>query len=237
MASGHDPGLERGAGRVGGNDDERVVLEHDAGTGAPLVLERVAEDALGALVMKATCPRQLVEEAGRNQRDRIELRVRVLERGTGRPAVVIEDQYVLKRRVLRVMPISVDVGLHDLLHLAPRQQWSRGAVIGAADQHLAGADRIPLPETAIMLLLAIRLEAECRIQVWDHTDPPALRIGSRAGGAIREDLRRRHGLMSWAEGADVAGSDELFSRLGEGIGPARALRRHRHPPPGNQVLS
>ena len=135
------------------------------------------------------------------------------------------------------MPIPVDVGLHDLLNLVARQQWSRASVIRTADQHLAGADRVPLPETAIMLLLAIGLEAECRIQIWDHSDPPALRIGSRAGGAIREDLRRRHGLMSWAEGAYVAGRDELFSRLCEGVGPARPLRRHRHPAPGNQVLS
>src|SRR5438045_2954312 len=132
MAPGYDPGLERRAGRVRGKDRKGLVLENDAGAGAPLVLERVAEDAFGVLVMKATCSRQLVEEAGRNQRDRIELRVRVLQRGTGRSPMVIEDQYVLERRVLGVMPISVDVGLHDLLHLAARQQRSRGAMIGTA---------------------------------------------------------------------------------------------------------
>src|SRR6266550_2968886 len=123
----------------------------------------------------------------------------MLQRGTGRPAMVVEHQHVLERRVARVLPIAVDIRLYDLLNLPARQQGRRGSVIGAADQHLAGADGVALPEPAILVLLAIGLGAEGRIQVWDHPDPPAWCVGSGAGRAIGEDLRRGHRLMPWAE--------------------------------------
>src|SRR5207247_10485074 len=89
MAARHDPGLERRAGRVRGKDRERLVLEDDAGAGLPLVLEGAAEDTFAIRLMKAPSPGQLVEKARRNQRDGIELRVRVLQRGTARPRAAV----------------------------------------------------------------------------------------------------------------------------------------------------
>ena len=150
--------------------------------------------------------------------------------------MVVKHDHMLQHGVLRVLPVPVDIRLHDLLNLRAGQQRSRRPVIGTADQHLAGTDRIALPEPAILVLLAIGLEPKGRIEVRDYPHRPARCIGSGAGCAVGEDLRRRHALVSRAERADVAGRDRLFSGLAEGIGPACALRRHRHPSPGNQVL-
>ena len=125
MPARHDPGLKRRAGRVRGKDDERLVLEDDAGAGAPLVIEGAAEDTLGLRLIEAAGTRQLVEEARWNQRDRVKLRVRVLQRSTGRPAMVVKHDHMLQHGVLRVLPVPVDIRLHDLLNLRAGQQRHR----------------------------------------------------------------------------------------------------------------
>src|SRR5438034_8538997 len=76
MAPGDDPGLERRAGRVRGKDREGLVLENDAGTGAQLVLERAAADALGLRLMRAPSTRQIEEQARRQQGECIKLSLR-----------------------------------------------------------------------------------------------------------------------------------------------------------------
>src|SRR5207244_7529070 len=134
---------------------ECLILEHETGGGPPLVLERPSEDAGGISPMKATRAVQLDRKGRGLEPNRIQLRVRVFERSAGRAAVVVEDQYVLDRRVLCVMPVAVDVRLDHFLDLLPRQGRCGRTVIRAADQHLAGPERVPLPEAALALRLPV----------------------------------------------------------------------------------
>src|SRR6266853_904674 len=111
MPARHDPGLEGRPRRVGRKYDEPLVLEDDARAGAPLILERAAEDAGAIRRLEAARALQLGVKAGRLQPDRVKLRVRMLERGAGRTAVVVEDQHLLECPVARVMLVALDIGL------------------------------------------------------------------------------------------------------------------------------
>ena len=182
-------------------------------------------------------PRQLFMEIGRDQADRIELRVRVLQGGARRPAVVVEDQDIFEHGVALVDSIPVDVRLHDLLHLGPRQQGRGSPVVGTADQDFACPDRIPLPETPVAPLLALGRQLEGGVKVGHHPDRPARRVGGRAGRSVCQHLRRRHLLVAGAERTDIARRDCLPGGLGEGVRPAGALGCHGHPAAGDQILT
>src|SRR6267378_7441436 len=174
MAARHDPGLERRPRGVGRKHQEGLVLEDDARAGASLILQRPTEDAAAVLLVEAPRALQLVVETGRLDPDRIQLRVRVLERGAGWTAVVVEDQDVLEGPVAGVMLVAVDIRLDDLLHLVPGQRRGGRLMVGTADQHLAGTNGIALPEAPLAMLLAIRLGTERGVQVRHHADRPAL---------------------------------------------------------------
>src|SRR5437879_5892402 len=149
MAARHDPGFEGRPRGVGRKHDEGLVLEDDARAGPALILQRATDHAGAIAVPEAARARRLVAKTGRLDADRVQLRVRVLERGARRTAVVVEDQAMLERPVARVMLVTVDIRLDDLLDLVPRQLRRGRPMIGAADQHLAGPDRVALPEAAL----------------------------------------------------------------------------------------
>src|SRR2546428_13772713 len=113
MAARHDPGFERRPRRVGRKYEEGVVLEDDARARPALILQRAAEDAGAVLTSEAARALQLVVEARRPDADRIQLRVRVLERGARRPTVVVEDHDMLEHSVARVLLAAVDIRLND----------------------------------------------------------------------------------------------------------------------------
>src|SRR6267143_1972179 len=115
MTARHDPGLERRARRIGRKGHEGIVLEHDARTGTQLVVERPAEDAATLLLVETLPTLQLLGESRRDQADRIELRMGMLQRRARRATVVIEDRHMLEIGILGVMAIAIDVRLDDLL--------------------------------------------------------------------------------------------------------------------------
>ncbi len=92
----------------------------------------------------------------------------MLQRGAGWAPVVVQDQHVLQRRVALVRVVAVQVGLHDLLHLVAGQEWGGGTMVGTADQHLAGPDRIPLLEDPVVGCLPIGLQPEGSVEIGDH---------------------------------------------------------------------
>src|SRR5438477_11826466 len=119
----------------------------------------------------------------------------MLERRARRATMVIEDHHMLEIRILGMVTIAIDIRLDDLLDLPPGQQWRRRQVVGAADQDLAGSNRIALPEATLALFLSIGLEPECRIAVGHHPHRPAFAIGLTARRAVGEALRRRPPLV------------------------------------------
>src|ERR1700716_2051288 len=109
MAAWQDPGFEPRNRRVGRKNDGGVVLEDDTRARPALILQRATEDAGPMFLPEAACALQLVVQTGRLDADRVELRVWVLERGTRRTTMVVEDHDMLERFVARVMLVAGDV--------------------------------------------------------------------------------------------------------------------------------
>src|SRR5579871_5703242 len=102
--------------------------------------------------------------------------MRVLQRRASRSTMVVEDEHVLQRRVVRMMAVAVHVGLHDLLDLVTWQQRGRRSMVRARDQDLARPDGVTLPEGTVMPLLPIRVQPKGRIEIGNHPNPPAFRV-------------------------------------------------------------
>src|SRR2546422_835295 len=188
---GQHPHLERKPRGEGRDGEELGVLPHDPAPVADLLMDDVAVDTAFLILIVFTAAGDLVHHVGRDDGQRDQLRVRVLQRGPGGLAVVLEDQDVAQPAVFPQVQDAVAVCPEDVLKLLLRQARQRRLVIGRFDDHLVG----PHPAHAIVepnaLPPEIALDLQLRELVRRHAPRPPRRIGRAPGGTVREDLRWR----------------------------------------------
>ncbi len=135
----HDPQLE-GRARGPGADQRRLVVDRDeALLAAHLLDEHVAEQAAaaGAFAVGAG-PLALAGHGRRDELERVELGVGVLERGPG-AAALVDDQLHVGGVGVGAHPLAP--GLHRRAELLLAQLGHRGDVLRCVDDHLVGAGR------------------------------------------------------------------------------------------------
>src|SRR5437879_12660988 len=114
---------------------------------------------------------------------------------------------MLERPIARVMLVAVDIRLDDLLDLVPRQLRRGRPMIGAADQHLAGPDRVALPEAALAMLLPFRPGPDPGKEVGPHPAGPPPTVGRRPGSGKARPSARRTGPSPGQQGPSVLARD------------------------------
>src|SRR5882724_10633648 len=130
----------------------------------------------------------------------------MLERGSSRVAMVLENQDVLEAAVFFQIQNSVAVGPEDILDLFRRKAGEARVVIGGFDNHFMRTDAVHAVEHTVGLAVERALNSEGRELVRNYPHRPARGIlGSRrpaVAGAIGLDLRRCLVLVAGTEGAE-----------------------------------
>ena len=134
VAAWADPGLERKARRVGLEHHEAVGLDHQARASGGFLPDDVAEDAALLQVVEQFRAVHLFLGALGDHGQRDQLAMRMLERGAGGLAVILEKQDVAEPAILLEIADAVLEGpqhLFDLLlrHLAQVTLWSGVSMI------------------------------------------------------------------------------------------------------------
>src|SRR6476620_11626984 len=218
------PQLERRGGRPG-TDQRRLLVDRDQPLLAPNLLdEDVAEQPAprGPFAVGAD-PLALAGDRGGNERQRVELRVSVLERGAGTAALVDDQLQVGGLGVSsHPLPPGGDRG-GELLLVKVRH---RGQVLGGVDQHLVrtlgrargeevgfagpfggqqgiarAGEGARLGAGRLSVLLVRKSAPERGIEVGNHPRGPPGAVGLAAPRARRVELGRGAVLAALAEGA------------------------------------
>src|SRR6266571_2726797 len=231
---GQHPHLEREPRGEGRDGEELGVLAHDPAPVADLLMDDVAVNAAFLILIVFTAAGDLVHHGGRDDGQRDQLRVRVLQRGPGGRAVVLEDQDVAEPGVFPQVQDAVAVRPEDVLKLLLRQARQRRLVIGRFDDHLVGAHPVHAIVEPNPLAPEIALDLQRRELVRDHAQAPPRRVGRATGGTVREDLRRRLRFVPRTERAQRLGRNRRhhLTEIGRALG---SFGGDDHPPTDDRI--
>src|SRR4029077_583686 len=121
-----------------------------------------------------------------------QLRVRVLQRGSGRFSVILEEQNVFEAPVFLEVENTIAEGPQNVFDSLRRKRRQGGVVVGRFDDDFVGADAIHLVKHAFGLFIQIALDSEGRELVRNNADRPTRTVFQRSiavgAWAVRQDL-------------------------------------------------
>jgi hypothetical protein len=177
----------------------------------------------------------LLAHKGRHDWQRDQLRMRVLQRRAGRPAMILEQQDVAQAVVLPEVAHALAEGREHSLDFAFGHRRQRLVMIGCLDDDLVRAD----PVHAVEHPLAFTVEPTLHLQrgelVGNDAQFPSGAIPD-AIRSIREHLRRRQVLSTRAKRA-VPVALNLVPLQPKVARTLAALRRDDHPAAGDRVFT
>src|SRR6266446_5521946 len=164
----------------------------------------------------------------------------VLERSSGRFAMILEDQDVLEAPVLLEVENAVAESPKYVFDPPGRQGRQGRVVIGRFDDDLVGADAIHLVEHTLGLLVQVAFDSESRKLVGHHAHRPAgtvlLSRGPVRARTIGQNLRRSFALISVVERTKTSALD--LHRFAHKVGgPLGAIGGNNDPPSYDGVFS
>src|SRR5258708_7273964 len=118
MPLGEYPCFKWKARRIRRDDEEILILQDYADIGTRLLLDDVAIDASVFELVIIACAFQLFDNLARNNRQRDQLTVRMLQGGSGGLAMILEDQHVLQAGVFSEISDAVAKSKERILDLA-----------------------------------------------------------------------------------------------------------------------
>ena len=200
------------------------------------MVDNVAVDAAFLVLVMRAAAVDLVQHAGRDDGQRNELGVRVLQRRSGRRALVFENQDVAQPTVFPEIQDAVAVSPEDVLEMFLGQARQRRLVIGGLDDHLVGAHAVHPVIDADPLARDHAFDLQSGKLVRDHTDAPARGVGRASVRPIRKDLRRRLRFVARTERTERLGRHrrQHLAEVGRPMGP---LGRNDHPPADDGIAS
>src|SRR5580700_1850948 len=111
-----NPGFERKSRSVRGQRDEVLVLSDHSSTAIHLLPDDVAEHATFLVEEILLRTFQFLRNVDRQDRQRDQLRVRMLQRGSGCLAMILENQDVLESPVFLQIENAIAEGPQDILN-------------------------------------------------------------------------------------------------------------------------
>src|SRR5579884_2149275 len=239
MPLGQNPGFEgepRGVWRQG---YKILVLSDYARTALGFLADDVAEDA--ALLVKEVLlgALELLNDLSRQNRQRDQLRVSVLQGSARGLSVILENQDVLEAAVFFQVQNAVSKGPQHIFHALGRKGGQGSVVIGGLDDDFVGADAVHLVEHALGLPVQIAFNTQGRELVGNDANGPARGVFRRRRptvgiGAISLDFRRSLVFVAVAEGTKTA--SEFYRFPGEVRGTFGAIGRNNDPATHNGVF-
>src|SRR5213594_682682 len=139
VTRGQDPRLERKARREGGDGHEAVALDDEPAAASTLLPHDVAPHAALLDLPVLGGAGQLLGDHDRNDGQRDELRVRMLERSAGGLAVILEDEDGLEAAILLEIEHALSERQQHLGDGLGRQGRQRGGVLWALDHDFVSA--------------------------------------------------------------------------------------------------
>ena len=173
MPGGQDPSLEGKARGEGGDRHEAVPVDDEPSATAPLLAHDVTPHAALLDVPELGGAGQLLGDHDRDDGERDELRVRMLQRGAGGLAVILEDEDGLEAAILLEIEHALTEGEQDLGDGVGRHRRQGRRVVRALDHHLVSADSRHPVIGPLAARLELALDAQRGELVRDHTVRPA----------------------------------------------------------------
>ena len=176
-------------GAYGASATMSAVLLNDAGAVRHLLADDVAEDA--PLLRREMPPGALdllAHEVG-HDRQRDQLRVRVLERGAGDGALVLEDKDVAKPAILPEIQHALAEGRQHALDLDFGHRRECLVVIGRLDDHFVRADAVHPVEHPVAFAIEPALDLQRRKLVRARPARPSRASSARRRSAGTRALR------------------------------------------------
>src|SRR5713101_4034880 len=191
-----NPHLKRKPRRIRGEGDEMLVVADYPYAGVLLLADDVAEDAAFFLVVVVPAAFHLLVDQLRHDGQGNELRVRMLQRGASRFAVILEDQDVAEALVVLQVEHAVAIRPEDILHGPLGKRGERSGVIRRLDDHLVRPDSVHLVEGPFAFSVQVSFNSQRGIFVRHNADGPPRGIGAAAVASINQNLRRSLGFAA-----------------------------------------
>ena len=163
VSFGQQPHFKRETRRVRRQRDEVIVFADHPFAGVALLANHVAENAALFFVVVVPATVHFFAHAARNDRQRDQLRMGMLQRSAGGLAVIFENQDVAEALVVFQVEHAVAVRPQNVFDSAfsARLRERRG-VIRRFDDHFVRADAIHLVEQAFAFAIEVAFDAQRR---------------------------------------------------------------------------
>ena len=160
----------------------------------------------------------------------------MLERRPGHRAVILEQEDVAQPEVLLEIEHALAARPQDTLDLRFGHQRERPIVMRRLDDHLVGADPVHAIEHPLAFAVDRPFHLERRKLVRHDADVPPGRVPPPAVLAVRQQLRRRHRLVTRTE-RTVLAPDRGRPLETEVVRTLLPVGRNNHPSSGDGIFA
>ena len=190
MLSRQNPGLKRESRRVRGKRDEVIVVQDHARLGFNFLADHVAENAALFFVVVVLRAVHFLAHALGHDRQRDQLRMRMLERCAGGLPVILEKQNVAEAAVVFQIEHAIAIGPQRFLDCLLRHGRKRELMVGRFDDHLVRAHAVHAVEQSVAFAVQVAFDAQRRKFIGHHAQRPSRRVPPAAVASVSKDFRR-----------------------------------------------